>query len=282
MESNEAFIKFKEFQENFKNIKYENSIVGILDILGFKNEIENEDESSLRNLNQVILEKKFLNEELADFNNINFFMLSDTFIVFSDDESIESAKKVITVLSNIKRNLLHDGFLSRGCVVKGKHFLKNNILISPAFIKAYLIEEKECVYPRIIIEDELARQILDSKENFQILFPSHFLEQDFDGKFVARTFFQVMEIAVFCDKKTWEEFREDDFEDSFKNQIELYKESIEKCINKINENDHHLAAKINYVINEYNQLLNICKLYPYREFLVSKHIDFVGEKNDRR
>ena len=78
MESNEAFIKFKEFQENFKNIKYENSIVGILDILGFKNEIENEDESSLRNLNQVILEKKFLNEELADFNNINFFMLSDT------------------------------------------------------------------------------------------------------------------------------------------------------------------------------------------------------------
>ncbi len=274
MKSDDVFIKFNEFQENLKNIKYENSIIGILDILGFKNEIESEDESSLRNLNKVILEQKFKNEVLVDFENINFFMLSDTFIVFSDNESIDSAKKVITVLSNIKRSLLHDGFLSRGSVVKGKHFLKNNVLISPAFIKAYLIEEKECVYPRIIIEDVLARQILELKENF----PSHFLEQDFDGKFVARSFLQVMEIATFCDEKTWEKSKKDEFKDNFKNQIELYNESLEKCISKINKNSSHLVAKINYVINEYNQLLKICKFYPDRVFLASKHINFVGEK----
>lgn len=32
-------------------------------------------------------------------------------------------------------------------------------------------------------------------------------------------------------------------DDNFKNQIELYKESIEKCINEIDKSDQHLVKK---------------------------------------
>lgn len=74
----------------------------------------------------------------------------------------------------------------------------------------------------------------------------HFIEQDLDGYFVARTFLQVREIAAFCDEETFETSSKDEYkmlDDNFKNQIELYKESIEKCINEIDKSDQHLVKK---------------------------------------
>ena len=59
MERCNIFIKFNEFQKNLENVKYKNSVVGILDILGFKNKIEKGDEKFLQEINKVILEGKF-------------------------------------------------------------------------------------------------------------------------------------------------------------------------------------------------------------------------------
>lgn len=277
MNSQNIITFFLQFQEDLKNVAYKDSIVGILDILGFKNAIKNEDEESLKLLQKSISSELFTNKSLVNFENIKINMVSDTFIVASDEINALSVKAVITILENIRRGLMMEGFLSRGSVVSGKHFLKNGILISPAFIKAYEIEEKEAIYPRIIIENALVNLLRESKnEEKEIFFPEKLIEKDFDGYFVVRPFVQIQEVAAFCDEKIYKEkTKTDDFknlEDSFKNQIDSYRTSLKECYEKISKDSQHQMGKINYSITKYNRLLELCRFYKDKKFLDTMQI----------
>ncbi|MBP3366146.1 MAG: hypothetical protein J6K96_04035 [Treponema sp.] len=277
-EENDIIEKFKKFHDELTNIKYEDSIVGILDILGFKEAVKNEDEESLKKLQKSMAWEQFINNSI-NFEGLHFYMLSDTFIVYSDEITVASAKKVITVLENIRCGLfLEGGFLSRGCIVSGKHFFRNENLISPAFIKAHEIE-KEAVYPRIIIEQKLV-DLVKNKDNTEILFPDDIIEKDFDGYFVIRPFIQILEIAVFCDEETYDfyirknngwafEERLEDYKESFTIQLKQYKECLDKYRETIDQKNFHVLAKLNYLVNEYNKLIDLCKYYPEKEFLTS-------------
>lgn len=274
MDSQDIINDFKKFQESSKNVEYKNSVVGILKILGFKNVINKEDVESLKKLQNTIASELFTNKSLVSFNNINIDILSDTFIVSSEDIASYSAKSVITILENIRRGLMNNGFLSRGGVVSGNHFFKDGILISPAFIKAYEIEEKEAIYPRIILENTLVNFLEKSekneKENF---FPQCIIEKDFDGYFVIRPFIQIPEIATFCEKECYgKKFGTDDpqcLEDAFKNQIEFYKKCLEQIYNNISLNCQHQIAKVNYLMTKYNEVLDLCKFYKDKKYLGS-------------
>lgn len=275
MNSQNIITSFLKFQENLKNVEYKDSIVGILDILGFKNALRNEDEESLKLLQKSISSELFTNKTLVDFENIKINMLSDIFIVSSENITSYSVKSVITILENIRRGLMNNGFLSRGSVVSGKHFFKDEILISPTFIRAYEIEEKEAIYPRIILENALFEKL--KKNEKEIFFPQCIIEKDFDGYFVVRPFVQVPEIAAFCDEESYrKKSHTDDFQslvDAFKNQIEFYKKCLERCYNNISTSCQHQIAKINYSITKYNELLDLCKFYREKNFLDEMKIE---------
>lgn len=261
-----------------KNAKYENSIIGILDILGFKNALKDESCNTLNELKKMIADNVFINGEFLNFNNVSIYILSDTFIVYANEISFFTIDAIIKILENIRYDLMNDGFLSRGSIVQGKHFLDEGLLISPAFLKAYLIEEKECIYPRIIIENKIveAYKQYKIKEKRKNTLPNNIIKQDFDGYLVVRPFIQLREIAAFCEKGYFNTFcsRDDPFrlKEMFENQIENLQNKIKICCEKIDKNSPHLIAKLNYVINDYNQILDLCQNFPNKEFLTSSHL----------
>lgn len=280
MNNQEIIVSYLKFQKDLKNVKYKDSIVGILDILGFKNAIKNEDEESLKVLQKIMASELFMNTSLVSLKNININMLSDTFIVSSENITSYSVMSVITILENIRRGLMNNGFLCRGSVVSGKHFFKDEILISPAFIRTYEIEEKEAIYPRIIIENALVDLLEKSEKNEkEIFFPKCIIEKDFDGYFVVRPFIQIPEVAFFCEEESSKkELRTDDFQrlvNTFKNQIDIYHDSVNKCLLKIDKKNSRQVAKINYAITKYNELLELCKFYKEKNFLDEMKIESI-------
>jgi len=69
---------------------------------------------------------------------------------------------IILALENFRIGLIEEGFFARGSIVKGEHFIKNDIMVSPAFIKAYEIEQNICIYPGIIIEESIAKELISN------------------------------------------------------------------------------------------------------------------------
>lgn len=76
-------------------------------------------------------------------------------IVLSSPFVIERLPLFIDAISNWQRNLLVNGFLCRGGITFGKHFISNNFLFSKALIDAYYMESNLAKQPRVIISDNL-------------------------------------------------------------------------------------------------------------------------------
>ncbi len=47
---------------------------------------------------------------------------------------------------------LQDGYLLRGALTHGLHYSNKKIIVSPAFLRAYELETKEAIHPRVIID----------------------------------------------------------------------------------------------------------------------------------
>lgn len=72
--------------------------------------------------------------------------------------------------------LLRKGILTRGGISKGKTIHANDILYGEGMLKAYHIESKVAVYPRIVLDPQPTFKV--DKENS---FPLSFFKEDTDG-----------------------------------------------------------------------------------------------------
>jgi len=166
---------------------YENKIVCFLDILGFKN-IVNETQYDDTKLQQVQDALKFLEnykyETDSHNTNINnkdkvITQFSDSLIIsFSIDLEGEFVSSVWEILYIIV-SLIKHGFLVRGGITYGKIVHTGNLVFGPAFIEAYELELSAST-PRVVLSFNLLNQI-SSKE---ISNPQKYLlAQDCDGYF---------------------------------------------------------------------------------------------------
>jgi hypothetical protein len=139
------------------NLSYSEVILGIVDILGFKSYIAKEDKESLNKLVRTICFEKIKKETYQP--NTHFSLLSDTFIAYTESINYQGLYEIITALENIRIGLIENGLFVRGAIVTGNHFMQDDIMVSPAFINAHTIEEQICVYPRIVIDNELLKRL---------------------------------------------------------------------------------------------------------------------------
>lgn len=104
----------------------------------------------------------------------------------------------------------------RGAIVEGEFFHNDNIVYGKELVEAVHLEEKEAVYPRILVQKELSKSL------------SHYLLQDSDGWDILNVF-QLSEYFDYI---------------SFK--IRLL-----EMLKNFKENDH-IKAKIMWAINYFN------------------------------
>jgi hypothetical protein len=87
---------------------------------------------------------------------------------FSDHFSLsmpaDFGGRILTAGIKLIVDLLHKGFLTRGAIVLGDLYHRDNIIFGPALLSAYKIESKEAFYPRIVVSQEV-EEFLDEEED---------------------------------------------------------------------------------------------------------------------
>jgi hypothetical protein len=165
-------------------MRYEERVLAFIDILGFKNAVENtiqyicrknnekcthckKDECSERKDVEIIMEIDKIDHL---FNEKNYQLLIGQFISrelkikdrvvsqFSDSVVISYSKDdffhhILFDIYFLCVMALENNFLFRGAVVYGKVNHTKTTLFGPAFLKAYDMEQKKAIFPRIIIDN---------------------------------------------------------------------------------------------------------------------------------
>lgn len=258
--------------------KYKTGVLGVLDIIGFSKCVL-EEKRDLNTIVKIIADNAFTNDFIFNDISLDIRILSDTMIVFMEGITPESVIIVIKALENYRYGFLKAGFMTRGAIVSGPYFWEKDILVSPAFIEAYFIEEHKTIYPRIIIKDNLVDLLQNNHTNENDIlmigcydYPKDLIYKDFDFYNVVRPFIILEDIAFYCYEKylnKYRGFKEKNNNNNmimFKKLLYDFKQQIEYCIN--NTNSDHEREKVNYLINEYNKVLNLCTFYPYQNELI--------------
>jgi hypothetical protein len=167
--------KLQEYIDN--NRKNGDCIVAYLDILGFKDIVNKylnpQTPTDKKTLNIIIsamgATKKSVNDFISnsEFKNIEiikFKQFSDCICLSipdfkgSDSEAAMFGMFLI-LIKNYYFNFVRKNLYLRGGVSIGFHYEDDNIIFSDGLIKAYYLESKKSVYPRIILDKKLSKHL---------------------------------------------------------------------------------------------------------------------------
>lgn len=151
-----------------ENINYEKMVVSFIDILGFRSLIESNDPEGITKILNTFNAFKNLTEwchKTGDPNNdiFNSISASDCVIrltrIPEDKEWQDILNGEIRILASIQLELAKYNIIIRGAVTYGDmHFNFNErvtTFFGPAYIKAYTLESRNAVYPRILIDKSI-------------------------------------------------------------------------------------------------------------------------------
>jgi len=187
--------------------EYHNAFVTFIDILGFKNIVENEEAESINSrLDAMLLFNKLPQKRRDLYSKENYLpmtvQISDSIIriqpvplVNSDDFNIldffigELESLIIS-----QGNLACNGIFIRGGITFGKICVHKSRIFGPAFNRAYQLESNLARYPRIILDDNIIADrnnpLLDyiKKYDWNNLKDCIFelLHRDFDGLYFTQ------------------------------------------------------------------------------------------------
>ena len=85
--------------------------------------------------------------------------------VFFSDSAFVSARnvgtdRVLRVVLGFARHLLLHGFFVRGGIARGPAAHRKGTVVGPAVLAAYDLESRAAIYPRIVVEDAVAKDLL--------------------------------------------------------------------------------------------------------------------------
>lgn len=86
------------------------------------------------------------------FLQVQFGAFSDHFVW---SEPADFGARVFACAQDV-RELLKIGFLTRGAIVRGPLYHRDNVICGPALIQAVNLEEEEAFYPRVLITEGVA------------------------------------------------------------------------------------------------------------------------------
>lgn len=141
------------------------AVLAFIDILGFRSLVQgafaedSEDRETLATLAKVLrfltAKAKEERERLSPVSNyFQTTAFSDT-IVISDEDTDDGYDRVADSAASVAASLLWRGHLCRGGIARGSLIHTQDVLLGPALIEAYDIEQKAAVFPRIVVAESL-------------------------------------------------------------------------------------------------------------------------------
>lgn len=136
---------------------YQNRVVAFIDILGFKNYVE----ESLKNKERIENIQKCI-KALITWNGSSEFSQTFCMTNFSDSfvisYSISEESSIFLLINKIASNIyvyMKYGFLIRGAITVGELIHEKDCVFGPAMNRAYELESNFSKFPRIIIDPDL-------------------------------------------------------------------------------------------------------------------------------
>ncbi len=178
--------------------KYEDRIVAFVDIMGFKNMVDESvnDPYQYAKIKDALRIFRGLKKEKEDplyDKDIKVTTFSDSLIISYPADYKGGLFYIILDLIYLQFNFSRLGLIIRGGIAMGKLRHIREEIFGPALNKAYSLESQKAVYPRIIIEKETIKIALD--RTYDRDFPKEYslksekddvlslLKQDVDGFF---------------------------------------------------------------------------------------------------
>lgn len=177
---------------------YQERVVCFIDILGFKNIIErtvtpNGDTScdEVNNIASAFQEIEYYlepDEYEQEESTLTVTHFSDCVVMSFDYTENSQIFSFLLKVLRASAALIHHGMVFRGAVVVGKVVHSENQVFGPAIVKAYELESRKAIYPRIIV-DEIITDIAGKyrashhDRNEEIEYVMRLLTKDSDGRY---------------------------------------------------------------------------------------------------
>lgn len=165
-------------------LKYEKKLVAFLDLLGITNEIRSHvDGSEEQIISKMTKIKEIVEIEVEDTpisDKLNMLYISDSFIFVCEQEALAY---FLRLLSNIQmRVLVECKTMLRGALEYGDVIIQDNgkQIIGPAYIDAYMKQEHDAIFPRVIIGNSVLELINSEKEQYEQIVISQDRETSLD------------------------------------------------------------------------------------------------------
>lgn len=152
--------------------------MAFVDILGFSDEIKKQArrQAGFRRVVKALLGAPSVVDPANDEDDMISILASqegeeghvvDLQYAFFSDCTYVSARgvtggndRVLSVVLGYAGHLLMRGFFVRGGIARGLAAHRGGMVVGPAVLTAYSLEQKAAIYPRIVIEDAVARKLL--------------------------------------------------------------------------------------------------------------------------
>lgn len=170
-----------------KNMK--ECIVAFIDILGSTAAIKSDAEKSLEMMHDAYTESMDLFDYLFEDKSVrpSVKIFSDNIIVAMPrmGESGHGAFCAVVMMSAIIQvQFLKRGLLTRGGIASGNFFADEVMVWGMALVKAYDLESNVAIYPRVVVDPELIKELGLTKENCEFR-SKEWIVQDEDSLFVV-------------------------------------------------------------------------------------------------
>lgn len=229
--------------------EYQECYIAFLDMLGFKNLIKEKNFKFLIDVFEKIrysykIESKEFDEsnpekqEKNELYKINTKIISDSICLYIEADNVEKLLLLIFACSIIQWELLNfeTPIFLRGGTVKGKIYSDGDIIFGEGLTRAYLLEEGNAKYPRIIMTGDILHSLCLSESGLGETAVSAMVFRDFDGFYTVDYFSRLI---------------------NYKKELGVQ----DKVVNYVNDilnttTDSSIREKYNYFINTFRLKVN--------------------------
>ncbi|WP_379088859.1 hypothetical protein [Pedobacter sp. UC225_65] len=260
-------------------LKYERRVIAYIDILGFKQIVDDtimaNGRPSQPRINWVLevykifnitVKGKFSGDVVNDYKPQSMVVtyFSDTIVISVKYNDKHDASRLIHFVKMMQATLADRGIFCRGAITVGKIIHTKSIIFGPGLIDAYTREKNDAIFPRIIIDQKLAKRLIDDcvvwvlgiHGAFFFKVPKEVVKEDEDGQYYIDYF---VLYTPEC-----REFTSSEQMFHLLNSVRLA--TVNEIAISHLKDDKHIMKKYQWMRRKYNEALKLYK-EEYLEFL---------------
>ncbi len=142
-----------------EKIETKECFIASIDLLGAKDIIKkDEKDEHLNKINQIY--QSWIKMGMRGyFERLKIKFFSDNTIIAIETDICKEADVLLEFVGYMAEHFLKCGYKPRGGICKGKIYIDDCFTWGEGLVKAYELESKEAIYPRIIVSEEIVNAI---------------------------------------------------------------------------------------------------------------------------